>query len=118
MIVRHSAGDCDPLRGAKIGWQSNSIMWHQMIDIEVGCQNVYADLGSVDAEAMQRKAQLMFRIGEVIQAKGLSLAQAAKMTNMSFERLEILLKGQFREANEAELTAYLRLLDREVRAGR
>jgi predicted XRE-type DNA-binding protein len=86
-----------------------------MIDIEEGCQNIYADLDSVGAEAMHRKAQLVSQITGIIQADGISLAKAAEMTSLN---LEALLKGQFRQVNEAELAAYWRLLDREAGAGR
>ena len=86
-----------------------------MMNTEEGSQNIYADLGSVDAEAMHRKAKLVSQITGVIQAEGISLAKAAEMTSLN---LKALLKGQFREVNEAELTAYLRLLGHEAGAGR
>ena len=41
----------------------------ETIEFEVGSGNVYADLGFPDAEEMLVKAQLTFKIGEIIKAR-------------------------------------------------
>lgn len=50
--------------------------------IEMGGRNVYADLGIPDADAMQRKATLVSRIGELMDSKALAPAQAAALLGM------------------------------------
>ena len=54
-----------------------------MIEIERGSGNVYADLNVPDADAMLLKAQLATKIGEIIQARGWSQQQAAKVLGMT-----------------------------------
>lgn len=81
-----------------------------MIEVEEGTQNLYADIGSFDAEVMHRKALLVSQIAAVIQAKGISLAKVADASSLS---LEALLAGQFRRVDETALVVLLRLLDRE-----
>ncbi|MGW8307390.1 MAG: XRE family transcriptional regulator [Achromobacter pulmonis] len=71
--------------------------------IEEGSQNVYADLGCANADAMQRKTMLIVRISDVISAKGLGLAQASAGMGIEALCLESWLKGRFRDADEAVL---------------
>ncbi|MHA7114884.1 XRE family transcriptional regulator [Pseudomonas promysalinigenes] len=79
--------------------------------IEEGSQNIYTDLGCVDADAMQRKAMLVVPIGDAIAAKALGLDQASAVTGTEVSCLEAWLKGDFRHADEAGLHACLRLLE-------
>lgn len=79
--------------------------------IEEGSQNVYADLGCVDADAMQRKAMLIVRISDVVSAKGLELAQASALMGIEAFCLEAWLKGHFRDADETVLHACLHRLE-------
>ena len=79
--------------------------------IEEGSQNVYADLGCANADAMQRKAILIVRISDVTSAKGLELAQASAVMGIEALCLESWLKGRFREADEAVLHTCLRNLE-------
>lgn len=79
--------------------------------IEEDSQNVYADLGCADADAMQRKAMLVVRISDVISAKALGLAQASAVMGIEALCLEAWLKGHFRDADEAVLHACLRHLE-------
>lgn len=79
--------------------------------VEKGASNVYADLGSPDAEAMQRKAMLVVRISDVISAKVLGLPQASAVMGIEASCLSAWLKGHFRDVDEAALHACLRHIE-------
>lgn len=75
--------------------------------VEKGASNVYADLDTPDADAMQRKAMLVVRISDVISAKALGLTQASAVMGTEASCLSAWLKGNFRDADEAVLHACL-----------
>ena len=50
--------------------------------VEPGSGNVFADLGLPDAEEMQIKVKLAVRILEIIEARGLTQAQAAELVGL------------------------------------
>jgi len=76
--------------------------------IEEGSQNVYADLGCVNADAMKRKSMLIVRISDVISAKELGLAQASAVMGIGALCLGSWIMGHFRGADEAVLHTCLR----------
>ena len=82
--------------------------------IEEGSQNIYTDLGCADADAMQRKAKLVVRIGDAISAKALGLDQASVVTGTEVSCLEAWLKGDFRHTGEAVLNTCLRHLEMQA----
>ena len=51
-------------------------------EVKMSSGNVYADLGTDDAEEMQLKAQLALAIGEILQSKKLTQQQAAQILGM------------------------------------
>jgi len=79
--------------------------------VEKGASNVYADLDTPDADAMQRKAMLVVRISDVISTKALGLAQALALMGIEAFCLEAWLKGHFRDADETVLHACLHHLE-------
>lgn len=86
-----------------------------MIDIEISSGNVYADLGTPDAEAMQRKAQLAAKIGEIIKARKWSQQQAAEILGITQPKLSGMLRGQFRGISESKMLDCLTRLGRDVK---
>ena len=82
--------------------------------IEMGGRNVYADLGIPDADAMQRKATLVTRIGELMKAKAFAPARAAALLGIDTALLERWLCGQFRDADESVLLESLQRLEIEL----
>lgn len=74
-----------------------------MSTIETGSGNVYADIGLPDAETMQAKAQIVASIYQSIEAKGISLAYAARLTGAPLDELNKLLAGQFHAHSFYEL---------------
>lgn len=73
--------------------------------VTVGSTNVYADLSYSDPESMQHKSSLASYIASRIKANGLSIKDAAARLSIDQESLSKIIRGQFRECNEARLMA-------------
>jgi predicted XRE-type DNA-binding protein len=82
--------------------------------IHEGTGNVYRDLGFPDAEEMLVKAQLVYKISEIIRSKGLTQVEAAKNLGLTQPKLSGILRGQFRCVSEQKLIACLTRLGRDV----
>lgn len=67
--------------------------------IDLGSDNVFADLGYADADSHLFKAQLVTRIKDVMAQRGLTQAAAAKAAGVSQPDISRLLKGQFRDVS-------------------
>lgn len=85
-----------------------------MSNIEHGSTNVYADLGSDNAEEMLVKAQLATKIGDIIKRRKLTQVQAAELLGITQPKLSGLLRGQFRGISEAKMLECLTRLGRDV----
>ncbi|MCF5469944.1 helix-turn-helix domain-containing protein [Pseudomonas syringae] len=66
-----------------------------MIEVEASSGNVYADLGDPEAEEMLAKAQTVSSIIRLIEEKGLSLGDAARLADVPQQQLSKLLIGRF-----------------------
>lgn len=73
------------------------------MDVEMGTDNVYADLSYVDADEMLIKAQLVAKIAEIIKRKGITQTQAGALLEMPQPKLSNLLSGRFRGFSERRL---------------
>ena len=76
--------------------------------------NVYADLGFADSEQMLVKAGLVLAISDAIAVRKLTTKQAAKHVGIPVARFETILRGRFRDVDEAELLGCLRRLGHDV----
>ncbi|CCK04073.1 XRE family transcriptional regulator [Cronobacter sakazakii] len=83
-------------------------------DIERSNGNVYDDLGLIDAEEMELKAQLAMAISDILKARGLTQQEAARLLGMTQPKLSLLLRGQFRGISETKMMACLMLLGRDI----
>ena len=79
-----------------------------------GGGNVYADLGYPDADEMLVKAQLVSKIAEIIQRRGLTQVEAAKLLGLTQPKVSAMLRGQFRGFSERKLIDCLTSLGRDV----
>lgn len=86
----------------------------QPVAVEIGTDNVYADLGFDNAEEMTIKAQLVTNIAEIIKRKRLTQTGAAELLGMSQPKLSNLLHGRFRGFSERRLMDCLVGLGRDV----
>lgn len=66
-----------------------------MSEVEAGSGNVYTDLGDPEAKEMLAKAQTVSSIIRLIEEKGLSLGDAARLADIPQVQLSKLLIGQF-----------------------
>jgi predicted XRE-type DNA-binding protein len=84
------------------------------VAVYVGSRNVYADLGYPDADEMLVKAQLVSKIAEIIQRRGLTQVEAAKLLGLTQPKISAMLRGQFRGFSERKLIDCLTSLGRDV----
>lgn len=73
------------------------------MDVEMGTDNVYADLSYVGADEMLIKAQLVAKIAEIIKRKGITQTQAGALLEMPQPKLSNLLSGRSRGFSERRL---------------
>ena len=85
-----------------------------MIEVEPGSGNVFADLGLPDADAHLLKAQLVSRIDGIIRRRKLTQAKAAELLALSQPDISRLLRGHFRDFSLERLLRLLMALDRDV----
>ena len=85
-----------------------------MATITKGSGNVFADIGSPDAETHQLKAELVRRIGLLVKAAGLTQADAAEHMGMTQPDVSKMLKGQFRPVSVERLMRCLVALGQSV----
>ena len=86
----------------------------ETIQFEVGSGNVYADWGFPDAEDMLIKAQLTFKIGEIIKARRWSQQKAAEVIGIPQPKLSEILRGHFRGVSAMKLLDGLARLGRDI----
>ena len=75
--------------------------------IKASSGNVYADIGTKDAEGMAVKADIATQIRDTIKAQGLTNGRAAKRLGLATAELSALLRGQFRAISESDMRGYL-----------
>jgi len=86
-----------------------------IIDVEVGCGNVYADLGVDDAADMQVKSALTMRIADIIKARRYSQIKAAEVTGLPQPKISAILRGHFHGVSERKLLTCLTALGQDVK---
>lgn len=86
----------------------------EKIAVYAGTGNVYADLGYPDADEMLVKAKLVHKIAEIIQRRGLTQVEAAKLLGLTQPKVSAMLRGQFRGFSERRLIDCLTSLGRDV----
>jgi predicted XRE-type DNA-binding protein len=76
--------------------------------------NVFEDLGLPDAPELLVKADLAIEIGRVLDARGLSQAQAARVLRTSQPRISDLRRGKLEGFTIDRLLRFLTTLDQDV----
>lgn len=85
-----------------------------MIQIEEGSTNVYADLGTPDADETLVKAQLASQIRKIIKARKWNQGEAAEVLGMPQPKVSMMLRGQFGGISETKMLECLTRLGRDV----
>lgn len=78
-------------------------------------KSAYEELGFPDAPEMLVKAQLVVKIASILNDRGYSQQQAAKIMGLTQPRLSKILRGQFRGVSEAKLMECLIRLGCDVK---
>lgn len=84
------------------------------IRAEQSSGNVFSDLKIPDAEEALAKAELARQISIVIEKKGLSQTQAAKLLDIDQPKISALLRGRLQGFSTDRLIRFLNALGREV----
>lgn len=81
---------------------------------EVGSTNVFADLDMPDAEEKLAKAELAFKINQIIKRKKLKQIEAAKILEADQSKISLLNRGRLSSFSIERLVRYLNLLNQDV----
>lgn len=84
------------------------------IEYTEGSGNVFADLNLPDAEELQFKSSLIGQIASIIEERGLTQVEAARITGMDQPTLSKLLRGRFFRCSTDRLFEMLNRLGRNV----
>lgn len=83
-------------------------------DYEIGSDNVFADIGVPHADEHLIKAQLVHKIGMIIEERGLTQTAAAKLFGVKQPDISNMLRGQFRQFSVERLLRFLVSLNHDV----
>jgi len=81
---------------------------------EVGSSNVFADLDMPDAEEKLVKAELVFKINQILKKKKLKQKEAAKILQTDQSKISLLNRGHIADFSIERLVKYLNLLNQDV----
>ncbi len=82
--------------------------------IHRGSGNVFADMGVAHPERVLARAQIMFRISEIIKERGLTQKKAAKLLDLPQSKVSSLVNGKLSMFSLDHLFELLNALDRDV----
>ncbi len=81
---------------------------------EIGSSNVFADLEMSDANEKLAKAELVFKINQILKKKKLKQAEAAKLLQADQSKISLLNRGHLSSFSIERLVRYLNLLNQDV----
>jgi predicted XRE-type DNA-binding protein len=81
---------------------------------EMGSGNVFKDLGIPNAEEHLVKAQLVFKIDQIMKNRRLKQSEAAKLLGIKQPDVSKMLRGEFRQFSVERLLRFLVSLDQDV----
>ena len=79
-----------------------------------GSGNVFRDLGLADADVLQAKADLVFKLSAIIEKRGLSQVQAAELLGVNQPKISALLRGHLDGFSLDRIVKFLAALDQTV----
>jgi len=86
----------------------------EKIKVQVGSDNIFADLGLPNPEEHLAKAELASRIGEAIRQRRLTQTAAAELLGIDQPKVSRLLRGYLTNFSAERLMRFLTLLGRDV----
>jgi predicted XRE-type DNA-binding protein len=84
------------------------------VRVEMGSENIFADLGLPDARAHFLKAQIVSEIYRLTNQRKLTQSQAGERMSISQPEVSRMFKGNFREYSVDRLMGFLTAFDRDV----
>lgn len=81
---------------------------------EIGSGNVFKDLGIPNAEEHLVKAQLVFKIDQIMKRRRLKQAETAELLGIRQPDVSKMLRGEFRQFSVERLLRFLVALDQDV----
>jgi len=81
---------------------------------ETGSGNVFKDIGVPNAEEHLVKAQLVFKIDNIVKKRGLKQVEAAELFGVRQPDVSKMLRGEFRQFSVERLLRFLVALDQDV----
>ncbi len=82
--------------------------------IHRGSDNFFADVGVSHPERVMARAQVMFRIAEIIKERGLTQKKASKLLHIPQSKVSCLMNGKLSMFSLDHLFELLNALDRDV----
>src|SRR5208283_1183166 len=79
-----------------------------------GSGNVFRDLGLADADVLQAKADLVFKISAIIEKRDLSQVEAAEILGVTQPKISALLRGHLDGFSLDRIMRFLVALDQKV----
>jgi predicted XRE-type DNA-binding protein len=89
-------------------------MSDELPEFELSSGNIWADIGRPDAEEAFARAQLMSRVTEIIRARRLTQARAAKVLGTNQPTVSDLMRGKMSKFSLERLIAFLNALGQDV----
>lgn len=84
------------------------------ISYELGSENVFADLEMADAEEKLAKAELAFKINQLIEKRRLKQKEAARLLQVDQSKISLLNRGRLSGFSIERLIKYLSILDQDI----
>jgi predicted XRE-type DNA-binding protein len=84
------------------------------ISVRPSSGNVYEDLGVSESPEALAKAELVARISEAIESRGLTQSQAAKLLEIDQPTVSDLMRGRLRGFSSDRLFRFLNALGKEI----
>ena len=81
---------------------------------DVGSANIFADVGLPDAQQHLVKAQLVYKIDDLMKRRGLKQADAAELFGVKQPDVSKMLRGDFRQFSVERLMRFLVALGQDV----
>lgn len=81
---------------------------------EKSCGNIFEDLGFPDAKERYIKTLLSVMVSRLIEKRGLSQAEAAKMLGTTQARVSTICTGRLKDVSLEKLLEFLTRLDQDV----
>lgn len=83
-------------------------------EVRQGSGNVFADLKLPDAEELNAKAQVAYRICQILEERKLTQKQAAVVLGIDQPKISALLRGRLDGFSSDRLFRFLNALDRDI----